>query len=306
MQRILPQHVVYGLRALSQERLTEIRLRGGRGVTVQYGGAFRYLSAHGLSNAPQYALTVTQAEVEQTVLRACEKSLYAVNDRICAGYLTLDGGIRLGIAGETVLDGNTIRAVKNFASVAIRIPHEVKGCASAVLPLLKCGSRYGTTLVLSPPGSGKTTLLRDMAKQIGDEFPIQSVLVADERSELAASSRGVATLDVGQNTDIITGCTKAFAFERGIRSLRPDVMITDELTCEGDAQAVAVAAMSGITVFASLHADSLSGARKKPWLAPLIAEGVFARFVLLSDKRGIGTVEGVFGADFSPVTAGAP
>ncbi|MDE7395750.1 MAG: Flp pilus assembly complex ATPase component TadA [Clostridiales bacterium] len=306
LSRILPARVTEGLKALSADKLTEIRLRSNRSVTVQYGGVFRYLSPGGLLSMPQQAVTVTQSDVEQTVLRACEKSLYAVNDRICAGFLTLSSGIRLGIAGETVFDGDKIRAVKNFAALNIRIPHEVKGCAATVLPMLKSGNTYHTTLVLSPPGAGKTTILRDIARQIGDAFPVRNVLIADERSELAASTFGTASLDVGQNTDVITGCTKAFAFERAIRSLRPDVMITDELTCEDDAFAVLGAAESGITVFASVHADSLDGMCKKPWIAPLIEAGAFTRYVLLSERHGVGTIEGVFNADFSLLAAGAP
>lgn len=306
MRRILPAPVTQALKALSADKLTEIRLRANRAVTVQYGGVFRFLSPSGLLHTPKNAVTVSETDVEQIVVHACEKSLYAVNDRICAGFLTLAGGLRLGIGGETVFDGEKIRAVKNFSSLCIRIPHEVKGCAAAVLPLLKnADGRYCSTLVLSPPGAGKTTFLRDAARLIGNEYPIKNILLADERSELAASKSGAATLDVGQNTDVITGCTKAFAFERAIRSLRPDVMITDELISENDAKAVVAAAESGISVFASLHADSLASARKKPYLACLFAEKVFGRYIILSDVHGPGSLGGVFDGDFAPLTAGA-
>jgi len=170
----------------------------------------------------------------------------------------------------------------------------VKNCASAVLPYLFGLERPVSTLIVAPPGAGKTTLLRDLARQIGQKYPHLNTLILDERGELAACYQGEPQLDVGQNCDVITGGTKTFGFENGLRSLRPDVVITDEIATVDDAAMLQRAVHSGVVVIASVHAADLGEVRAKPDLGVLVTQGVFERYVVLRTKEHAGEVVGVF------------
>lgn len=302
LKKILPPCVMQPLDKINSDKLFELRLRSKGAVTVWYGNGYRYLSKTGISDSPDNAVFLDCESIKDIMLRACEKSVYAVNDRICMGFLTLDGGIRIGIAGETVFENNEIKTIKNFSSLNIRIPHEIIGCANKIVSNIGASHGYYNTLVIAPPGAGKTTILRDMARIVASEKRIINVLIADERNEIAAVMNGKQTLNVGNNVDMICCCTKEYAFIRAIRSLRPDIIVTDELCGDSDIAAVENAVGSGVTVFASVHADNHLRLKEKRAFAELIKNKSFGRFVDISCARGPGTVEGIYDENFSPVS----
>ncbi len=304
LQRILPQNIVSALDKLTFDKLYEVRLRSGKAVAVGYGGRYGYLSPCGMSDSIRHAIVTDGETLQRIVLRACDKSLYAVNDRICRGYLTLEGGIRMGVAGETVFEGESIRTVKNFTALNFRIPHEAVGCAELLLPYVKGTGGYLSTLVISPPGAGKTTLLRDMARIAASDKLLYNVLIADERDELASVHGGVAMLNVGNNADVVSGCNKEYAFSCAIRALRPDIIVTDELCDEHDTAAVEHAIGSGVCVFASVHADSHLRLPEKQAFCSLLRNKCFCRYIDVSSARGPGTIEGVFDENFRLLRAG--
>ena len=302
LSKILPAEIfrVLGGR-LNLERLYELRLRANRPVSVNYGGRLYFLSEGGLSTEPERALIASPSMVNDVVVRGSDFSLYAVNDQLKAGFLTIRGGVRIGVAGETVLGSHgEVSTVKNFTSVNIRIPHEVKNAADKLYKFC-CQNGVHNTLIVSPPGAGKTTVLRDLARRLGNQTPPLNILVADERNELAASHMGAAQLDIGIRTDVIANCSKAFAFSAGIRAMAPDVIITDELSGAADAAAVEYAAASGVKIIASAHATDHLDIMSKPGFEGLIKKRVFSRYTDLSVSLGPGTVDGIFDADFNAV-----
>ena len=91
-------------------------------------------------------------------------------------------------------------------------------------------------------------------------------------------------------------------FENGIRSLSPDLIVTDEIGQEEDIDAIIYAITSGISVLATTHADSMETFLKKPLFQKVIKEKIFKRYVLLSKRNGPGTFEGVYNENFARVS----
>lgn len=196
------------------------------------------------------------AEIKDTLERAAEYSMHTCADSLRQGFLTVHGGHRIGVCGQTAVQDGDIRSFRSISSLNIRIARQIKGVASPeLLQQLRDGKHLCNALFLSPPGWGKTTLLRDIARQLSDAQV--RTAIADERSELAALHHGVPQFDVGRHTDVIDGCPKAQAAMMLVKTMSPQVLILDEITSEADIFAAECAAHCGTAVLASAHAWDL-------------------------------------------------
>ena len=216
------------------------------------------------------------------------KSLYAFEDTLAEGYITLPGGARVGMGGGFVRTGSGFRILEP-TSFCFRIPREVVGCGERVLQRLWQGKQFANTLVISPPGMGKTTLIRDLARLLSEGVPGHrplSVAVVDTRMEIAAARSGVPQLSVGCRTDVLSGCPKDTGMRIAVRTLAPDVIVCDEIGTEADAMALRLAAVSGVSVLASAHGRDDSDPERNPSLAPLFREGYFGNRVVLGEIPG--------------------
>lgn len=226
-------------------------------------------------------------DAHELLEKLCRHSVYSREDELKQGFLTLDGGTRVGVCGRPVIeDGRIIRLTK-VTSFNIRITREVMGCAESILPYMTYQGRPVSTLIAAPPAGGKTTLLRDIARCVSDGIGVLPcrTAIADERGELAGCVDGAPSFDVGARTDVMELAPKAEAMRMLIRSMSPEVIVTDELGGEDDAQAAAEAAACGTVVIASVHASSGDELQSRSSLRKLIASGVFKR-VLLVKRSG--------------------
>ena len=267
MFEFLPAAVRAALQHLNADGVYELRLRANKPVSINYRGEYCFLGDFGLIKSPRAALRVDKDEIEQTVYRAGRYSLYAVEEQIKRGYVTAECGQRVGLAGEYVFEKGAVLTIRNVTSLCIRIPHAVKGCSEEIYQTCLSGG-LKNLLIVAPPGIGKTTILRDLTHKISKETGL-NVLVCDERGELSSH-------ELGDTCDVCRYATKALAFEAGIRAMRPDVIVTDELT-DADAVAVQKAVQSGVKVLASAHGDRVE-------TLPLALRNAFERIVLLDEK----------------------
>ena len=279
MLDFLPEQVRFAINHINAKKLYEIRLRANQPVQINLDGVYRYLGEFGLTDKKERAVVVDRVDIEDCVYRAGNYSVYSVEEQLKNGFLTTDKGVRIGLAGEFVTEKGQTIAVKNFSSLCIRIPHEIIGAGEEIYDICLKNRLY-SILIVSPPGIGKTTILRDLARILSDKTN-KNVLICDERGEIAQGN-------IGSTCDVLKFCDKDTAFNVGIRTLRPDIMITDELS-KNDCLAVERAISAGICVLASAHFHQIQDI-KPPFF------GIFERYVLLDGKK-IGKISGIYDKD---------
>ena len=106
--------------------------------------------------------------------------------------------------------------------------------------------------------------------------------VADERGEIAACRDGMQQLDVGPNTDVITGMDKAKALLLLIRAMAPQMVATDEIGGPEDATAILEASRCGVRVIAAAHGKNVQDVRRRQGMEALFQEGIFQKTVVLT------------------------
>ncbi len=307
---ILPSslyRIVSGLPKQIAARLEEIRVREGRPLEIVYEGRYGFLAGQGaVVDDPFRAYVPTREDCEKLLDLLTNHSMYTMEEQLKRGYITVNGGHRVGIAGRTVLEHGKVKQIKDISGFNIRVAREMIGAGQQVLPHIvdyRANSVHHT-LVISPPRHGKTTMVRDLARLISyGMWPSPSrmkgglkVGIVDERSELAACVKGVPRFDVGPRTDVLDNCPKAEGMMMMIRSMSPDVLIADEIGRPEDADAIHEALHAGIRVIATAHGYGMEDAARRTMLSRLVADGVFSRYVVLNKGQGERVVTAIYDA----------
>lgn len=282
--------------------LQEIRLRIQKPIVLNIKDQYHYLSEVGqLTKKQGQGKVLNEKELLHTLELISDYSLYAFEEELKQGYITVKGGHRVGIVGKTILEKGSVRTIRHISGMNIRIAHEVKGCANLVMPFIKESemSIYHT-LIVSPPRCGKTTLLRDMIRQIADELGI-NVGVVDERSEIAGCYKGIPQKDIGLQTDVLDGCPKAEGMMMLLRSMGPQIIAVDEIGSEEDLYAIQHIIHAGIKLICTVHGYSYEDISRKPVLNKLLEEKIFERIIFLDNSRAVGTVTSIINEKGSEV-----
>lgn len=259
----------------------EIRVRAGCPVSLLFGGEEVMLER-----------IAQREEVGEIVSSIAGHSVAAYMDDIRQGFFTAETGVRVGLGGKTVCENGVIRQIRDFTSVNIRMPKELKGICGKLLPYISDEERIYNTLIISAPQNGKTTLLRDMVRAVssGDGVKPEKCTVVDERSEIT----GGYAFDMGERCDVLMGCPKRLGISIALRTLSPQVIATDEIGDERELEAISEAVNSGVTVLATAHGDSIGRLKERLFFRRLYESGTIRRTVLLSTTLGRGTLEQVF------------
>lgn len=287
--RMFPERIRRILEAADwdPDQLQEIRLRTGKPLLFMLAGREYFLSPKGMvSRRPEYAYLTDGEDIRGTMEYLGQYSLYAYEEELRQGFLTVQGGHRVGVSGKIVLEQNRVKSISHISGINIRFSHQVKGCANQVMPYVISQNQVCHTLIISPPRCGKTTLLRDLIRQISNgwqSFPGCTVGVVDERSELAGSYLGVPQNDLGIRTDVLDACPKAEGMMMLIRAMSPVVVAVDELGDYEDIHAIEMTLHSGCKLLATVHGSSVEDIQKKPLLERLMKEHVFERYLLLQN-----------------------
>ena len=271
--------------------LEEMRLRVGKPVIIKLHDGEYYLKKTGeMVRECKDAYIICEKELHDLLNRVCQDSVYAYEDELKQGFLTIAGGHRIGIVGQAVLnDSGDIRTIKHVSSMNIRIAHEIKGAADAVIPYLFEREQFCNTLILSPPGCGKTTLLRDMIRQVSEGNPYHAgmtVGVVDERSEIAGCYMGIPQNDIGIRTDVLDACPKIHGMMMLIRAMAPQVVAIDEIGGVEDVIALRKVSACGCKLLATIHGYDMDDIRSKAYMRTLLEETFFSRYIVLEKRNG--------------------
>lgn len=249
-----------------KETLQEIHLRTGLAPVLDLGTGIRKLHR-----------SATKEDISFVINAASEYSPWAAKT-LAKGYLTAQGGHRIGVCGVATVADGMMRGITQPTSLCLRVARDIDGISP------KATEVKDSLLIIGPPGSGKTTLLRDLIRAkstVGQG----NISVVDEREELFPLYKGQACFFAGENTDILSGCSKAEGIEAVLRSMNPKWIAVDEITEKNDCDALLQAGWCGINLMATAHAGSLQDYLTRPVYKPLVECKLFTRVVVLSRDK---------------------
>ncbi len=279
------------------EDLQEIRLRVGKPVIIYMHNTEYYVSEERLVSKKKNRYVASDKDIRETLEFISNYSLYAFEDELRNGYITIDGGHRVGLSGKVIVEHHQVKTIKYISCINIRISHEIKGCSDSIMTYLMEDNQVLHTLIISPPKCGKTTLLRDIIRQLSDGYKEHegvTVGVVDERSELGGCYRGIPQNDIGIRTDILDGCPKTEGMLMLIRSMSPRVIAVDEIGSSEDIDAIDFVMNAGSKIICTVHGANIHEVKNKPILEKLIHKGIIERFIVLENKNSIGDIKKVY------------
>ena len=263
---VVPQRIRKQIDEIGKDSLQELRLRVGRVPELVLKERSMYLDD-----------TVTEDDTNFCINAASQYSPWAAST-IASGYLTAQGGHRIGICGQMMLVNGKILSASNITSLCIRVARDFPGLARNLSCL------RGSILIIGSPGCGKTTLLRDLIR-MKSNFEAVAVGVVDERRELFPINCGKHCFQPGQHTDVITGCNKADGITILIRSMNPRYIAVDEITASEDCQAMLQARGCGVEMIATAHAADIHDLMDRPVYKPILEAKIFQNLIIMQPDK---------------------
>ena len=259
---ILPPWLATEVDRKGRESLLELRLRLNKEPQLILMGTSSFLARKVSADDLNYCINIASRYSPWTAQTEAH------------GYITAQGGHRIGICGAAVMHGAEMTGIRTVYSLCIRVARDFPGIAQ------RYARHTGSILIIGPPGSGKTTFLRDLIRQISMR---ETVAVVDERCELFP----VTAFDQGSATDILSGCPKRIGIEMLLRTMGPATIAIDEITAEEDCAALVHAGWCGIRLIATAHAANMTDLRNRPLYQSLLHKNLFEHVLVLGRDKSI-------------------
>ena len=289
--RVLSRDICYNI---NENTIEEIRIRVDRPVILKYPEGKEDILDH----------VVTQNEILNILQSLCNNSIYSYQSQICDGYITLQGGHRVGITGNVAMKDGKITNVNYVSSLNFRIAREIIGASDEIFKevITRINSQnnfknsnndtlnleINNTLIVSKPGCGKTTVLRDLVRNISNKGFTVSLI--DERGEIASMYKGIPQNDIGLRTDVMDNVTKSLGMKIAVRTMAPQVIVADEIGTDGDLEAINYGICSGVKGIFTAHGSDISELRQNETLNKLYEEKLFKRIIFLENRGKMGKV----------------
>lgn len=273
--KYFPEKIKNEINKLDIENFEEIRLRVLKPIIIKQHDKEKILNLNG------QAYILPKEELNKIFEMICNNSVYAFQEELANGFITIPGGHRIGITGKPLYKEGKIYSMKDISGLNIRIAREMVGCANNLIEEILDKN----ILIVALPGIGKTTLLRDIIRQISNFG--KNVGIVDERSEIAASYKGIPQNDIGIRSDVIDGVYKVDGIRMLVRSMKPDYIATDEIGNDDDIEAIKYAINAGVKIIATAHGGSIEDLKRRKKLYKLIEDKIFEKIIFMSRDRKI-------------------
>ena len=146
LELIFPIHLREGLKTVvKMPDLEEIRVRIGQPVFI-YVGEKEFILGQNDKNTNSMVLCdsmdrklyenayrITEQDLLEMQNYISNYSLYAWQEEMRNGFLTIQGGHRIGLAGGTINHAGHINGISYLTFLNIRVAHEKVGCADRIL-----------------------------------------------------------------------------------------------------------------------------------------------------------------------------
>lgn len=277
-------------RAAYENSVNEIVLRADKPICVYTRDRMYFVTDRGfLTDVPKAdgLLLACAEDIGTTVLRLCDYSVYAYQNEINSGFITIGGGVRVGLCGRAVMKNDSIVNIRDISTLSFRVSRDIRGCSEALVKKL---NPLDGVLICGEPCSGKTTLVRDMARALSYRYRVS---VLDERGELSAYRSGCSGFDLGF-CDIYAGYPKGVAANCAVRSMAPDIIVCDEMGDRDDAEMLMYSMRCGAAFIASVHASSMDDLRSRDITKEIINTGAFRYIVFLYGRDDAGRIGRIY------------
>lgn len=245
------------------ERLSEVRLRAGGVSSVVIGGVCYPMVS-----------VVSAAALYDVLLAISDGALYASRDTIIDGYISIGGGVRVGVIGSARYDGGRALGVGDISTLVFRLPASYCEYGEELYRAW-LGTGGENMIIASPPMGGKTTALASLAGYIGRGRDARHVVIVDERCEFDGEQYR------DSEVDILRGYKRESGIEVALRTMSPEVLIADEIATQREADAIMSVSGAGVTVITSVHASGVDDLYHRRCIASLLSSGMFSSSVIL-------------------------
>ena len=144
------------LKDIREKQIEEIRLRVEKPLILKFNNFEKVLN-----------IIVTYADILETLGNICNNSIYAYQNEICSGFITVKGGHRVGITGNCVIENGNVINISYISSLNFRVAKQVLNCSNKILKYvlnIENNSIYNT-LIVSPPGERENNNFKRLNKK---------------------------------------------------------------------------------------------------------------------------------------------
>lgn len=288
--KYLPQNLSEPLKKMpmvTAKNINEIRIRTNRPLSVSSFGKNFFVTKNGsLTIHNSLGILCSREDITESFKAVCDYSVHSFEKEISMGFITIEGGNRVGLCGTAVGTNYNIEAIKYISSLNFRIAGQANSGGEEIYHKL-FNKRPVSVLIIGEPLSGKTTILKNLCSILGEKYRIS---IVDERSEIAAVYHGEPQNKIGSFADVLDGYNKKNGIETAIRVLSPEIVVCDEIGGKSDCDAILDSVNSGVKFLASIHGKSFEELYIRENVRKIIDHEIFDYGVLLGGSEEPGKI----------------